>query len=103
MRPRCCLSSAGSVQAQFKEGGTEPNGTKTGQTQVTRWRAGIIIRASGGACKGITGYAPVPTDWPEQEVSILEEEKSGGAQINYEMVDGGVKIMTVQWDTSRRR
>jgi hypothetical protein len=89
------LGLAGSLRAQFKEGGSEPNDMKTGQTQVTRWRAGMIIRASGGACKGITGYAPIPTDWPEQEVSILKEEKTGGARISYEMVDGGAKIMTV--------
>ena len=69
---------------------------KTGQTQVTRWRAGMIIKASGGACKGMAGYAPVPTDWPEQEVNIVKEEKTGGAQISYEIVDGGAKIMTVR-------
>ena len=85
-----------SASAQFKEGGSEPNATKTGQTQVTRWRAGMIIKASGGACKGITGYAPVPTEWPEQEVNTVNEEKAGGAQINYELVDGGAKIMTVR-------
>jgi hypothetical protein len=90
-----CLSLAGSLRAQFKDGTTEPNEMKTGQAQVTRWRAGMIIRASGGACKGITGYAPVPSDWPEQEVSILKEEKTGGARINYELVDAGAKIMTV--------
>ena len=66
-----------SASAQFKEGGSEPNATKTGQTQVTRWRAGMIIKASGGACKGITGYAPVPTDWPEQEVNTVNEVKAG--------------------------
>jgi hypothetical protein len=85
-----------SVFAQFKEGGSEPNATKTGQAQVTRWRAGMIIKASGGACKGMTGYAPVPTEWPEQEVNTVNEEKAGGAQIRYEMVEGGAKIMTVR-------
>jgi hypothetical protein len=90
------LGLATSVSAQFKEGGSEPNGMKTGQTQVTRWRAGMIIKASGGACKGIAGYAPVPTDWPEQEVNTVDEEKGGGAQISYEMVDGGARIMTVR-------
>jgi hypothetical protein len=82
--------------AQFKEGGNEPEGTKTGQTQVTRWRAGMIIKASGGGCKGMAGYTAVPTDWPEQEVNVVEEEKTSGAQISYETVDGGVKIMNVR-------
>ncbi len=56
----------------------------------------MIIKASGGACKGMTGYAPVPTEWPEQEVNTVNEEKAGGAQISYEIVDGGAKIMTVR-------
>ncbi len=90
------LGLAASLRAQFKEGTTEPNAMKTGQTQVTRWRAGMIIRASGGACKGITGYAPVPVDWPEQEVSILKEERTGAARISYEIVGGGAKIMNVR-------
>ena len=82
-----------SALAQFKQGGSAPNDVKTGQTQVTRWRVGMVIRASGGACRGIIGYAPVPTEWPEQEVNVVNEEKDGGARISYEMVDGGAKIM----------
>jgi hypothetical protein len=85
-----------SALAQFKKGGTEPNDVKTGETQVTRWRAGMVIRASGGACRGITGYAPIPTEWPEQEVNVIKEEKDGGAHISYDLVDGGAKIMTVR-------
>ena len=90
------LGLATSASAQFKEGGSEPNDTKTGQTQVTRWRTGMTIKASGGACKGLAGYTPIPTDWPEQEVNTVNEEKGGGAQISYETVDGGAKIMTVR-------
>ena len=87
---------AATASAQFKKGGTEPEQTKTGQEQVTRWRVGMFIKATGGPCHGITGYAPVPTDWPEQEVSVIEEEVSPEAKIHYEIVDGGVKIMNVK-------
>ena len=53
---------------------------------------------------GITGYVPVPTEWPEQEVSIIEEEVSPEAKVTYETVDGGVKIMNVQdWAACRRQ
>jgi len=82
--------------AQFKEGGTEGNGTTTGQSQVTRWRVGMIIKASGGACLGMTGYVAVPTDWPEQEVNAKEEEVSPGVSIHYQTVDGGAKVMSVR-------
>ena len=82
--------------AQFKKGKDEPNGPKTGQTQVSYWRAGMVIKASGGACRGMTGYAPVPTDWPEQEVSVVKEDISPEAKVSYETVDGGVRIMNVR-------
>ena len=67
-----------------------------GDSQTTCWRTGMIVKATGGACRGITGYAPVPTDWPEQQVTILEEEVSPEAKISYKMIDGGVKIMNVR-------
>ena len=90
------LGSIAPAWAQFKEGGADAKGTKTGQTQVTRYRVGMIIKASGGACRSMGGYVPVPTDWPEQDVNTVEEEKTGGAQISYETVAGGVKIMNVR-------
>jgi hypothetical protein len=86
---------AASALAQFKEE-EKTEGTKLGQSQTTRWRVGMIIKASGGTCRGITGYAPIPTDWPEQEVSTVEEEISPEVKLHYEMVDGGVKIMNVK-------
>ena len=89
------IVAVASALAQFKEK-EESEGTKLGETQTTRWRVGMIIKASGGPCHGITGYAPVPTDWPEQEVSTVEEEVSPEAKIRYEIVDGGVKIMNVK-------
>jgi hypothetical protein len=103
MRVKCllatiglCLGMAATAGAQFKEGKSEPNSPKMGQSQVTRWRAGMIIKASGGACRGMMGYAAVPTDWPEQEVNIIEEDISPEAKVTYEMVDGGARIMNVK-------
>lgn len=85
------LGVAASALAQFKQG--EPDGAQIGEAKVTRWRAGIVVKASGGPCQGIVGYAPVPTEWPEQQVSTVAEEISPEAKIRYEFVDGGVKIM----------
>ena len=80
--------------AQFKQG--EPGGAKVGKSQTSQWRTGMIVKASGGACRGLVGYVPVPTDWPEQQVSIVKEDISPEAKIHYETVDGGVKIMNVR-------
>jgi transglutaminase-like putative cysteine protease len=82
--------------AQFKTG-SEPKGTKLSEdATVSRWRTGMVIKAVGGACRGLTGYVPVPTDWPEQQVTIVHEETSPGVRISYEMFEGGVKIMNVR-------
>ena len=80
--------------AQFKQG--EPGGTKVGKSQTSQWRTGMVIKATGGACRGLVGYVPVPTDWPEQQVSIVKEDISPEVRIHYETVDGGVKLMNVR-------
>lgn len=87
-----CISA--SALAQFKQG--EADGPKVGQSQTSRYRAGMIVTASGGTCRGLAGYVPVPTEWPEQQVTVVEEDVSPEAKVNYEIVDGGVKIMNVR-------
>jgi transglutaminase-like putative cysteine protease len=83
--------------AQFKD--AEPEGVKMGEGQTSRWRAGIIVSAVTGNCKGITGYVPVPTDWPEQQVRIVEEDVSPGVRVEYKMVEGTVKVMMMRLAT----
>ncbi len=81
--------------AQFDEGGDE-GGATLGQSRTQRWKAGLIVTAQGGQCNGIVGYAPVPVDWPEQKVTIVDEDISPGAKIGYRLVDGVVKLMVVK-------
>ncbi len=88
------LSVVATALAQFKQG--EPGGSKVGESRTSQWRTGMVVTASGGACRGLNGYVPVPTEWPEQEVKTVEEEISPEAKVAYEMVDGGVKIMNVR-------
>ena len=100
MTIRCfvgCLLLVGLVataRAQFKDG--EPGGTKLGRTTVTRWRCGIVVMASGGACNGLVGYAPVPTEWPEQQVKVVEEDVSPEVNFTYQVIDGTAKVMVVK-------
>jgi hypothetical protein len=89
-----CLSGFSPALAQFRDG--DPGGATTGKSQVAQWRTGMIVKASGGPCRGLTGYVPVPTDWPEQQVTTVNEEVSPEARISYETVDGGVRIMNVR-------
>ncbi len=90
------VSSVGfsaSASAQFQQG--ESGGARLGQSQVQRWRAGVIVTASSGPCRGIVGYIPVPIDWPEQQTKVVDEEVSPMAKVAYRMVDDTVKLMVV--------
>jgi hypothetical protein len=88
------LAAVCPVRAQFKQG--EPEGTKSGKSEVSRWRAGMVITASGGPCRALVGYVPIPTEWPEQDVKTVEEDISPEAKVTFETVDGGVKVMNVR-------
>jgi hypothetical protein len=87
-----CLT--GPVFAQFQQG--DPGGSGLGESKVVYWRAGMTVTAVGGACRGIVGYAPIPTDWPEQQVKIVEEDVSPTARLTYRTVQGSVKQMVVK-------
>lgn len=88
------LAMAAPAAGQFAEG--DPGGTKLGQSQTQKWRCGIIVTAAGGPCLGLSGYVPVPVDWPEQQVKVVQEDVSPGVKIGYQIVDGTAKIMTVK-------
>lgn len=80
--------------AQFRQ--ADPQGPPTGETKVQRMQAGLTVRAVGGPCRGIVGYMAVPTDWPEQQVQIVDEDVSPSARVSYQMVDGMAQQMTVR-------
>ena len=54
----------------------------------------MIITASGGPCKQLVGYIPVPMEWPEQRVKVLEEDIPPGVTIDYQPVSGTARVMT---------
>lgn len=87
--------AASPAWAQFKEGGQEEDGKKgttRGEAEVQRWQFGLTLSADNGSCSGLLGYVPVPLSWPEQEVSIVQEDITPLAKIRYETIEGG-KLM----------
>jgi hypothetical protein len=88
------LALPGSAFAQFAQQ-TSPAAGKQGKEVVQKWRAGMIITAVGGPCVSLVGSAPIPFDWPEQQVRVLNEEVSPMAKLSYETVGGAAKRMMV--------
>ncbi len=83
--------------AQFGDSVAEPTaGPQLGNSQTQRYKVGMVISASRAPCGGIYGTVPVPTDWPEQDVKIVEEDISKNVQrVRYRTLDDGVRQMLV--------
>ncbi|NLF67880.1 MAG: transglutaminase domain-containing protein [Candidatus Anammoximicrobium sp.] len=63
--------------------------------QTDRWQIGMTVTAA-GACSGIVAGIPVPMDWPEQQVRVLEEQRSAQvAPLRYRTLSDGVKQMLI--------
>ena len=88
------LLFAAAAPGQFQEG--DPGGTRLGEALTQRWKVGMIVTAVGGTCKGIVGYVPVPVEWPEQQVTVVEEDISPSAKISYRTIGGTMKLMVVK-------
>ncbi len=85
----------GSALGQFKEEASNPTNVELGQAQTQSWKAGMELTAVGGPCLGIKGYVPMPVNWPEQRVTIVEEDIAPAARISYRNAEGGMKLMVI--------
>ena len=83
--------------AEVDEANKPDLGPKLGDSQVQQIKIGISITAEGGACEGIVATTPVPIDWAEQQVKVIEQDVS--AQVrdfeDFRMIDGTVKQMVL--------
>ena len=89
--------AAAPAVAQFKEG--DPGGAKLGASHLQKWQAGIVVVAQGGPCKGIIGYAPIPSEWPEQQIKVAQQDVSPGVHVTYQTVADSVRVMVVRMPT----
>jgi hypothetical protein len=89
------LLASGPAAAQLAP--APQNGSRLGARQEQRWQVGLVVTAPDGRCGGIFGTVPVPSDWPEQQVRIVEEEISPNVtNVDYRTLENGVKQMVVR-------
>jgi hypothetical protein len=88
----------GPARAQFLESGAAGAAAATlGDVRVQKYRVGVVVTAEGGPCRGIYATLPVPRDWPEQKVRIVDEEVSRHVEtVRYRMLPGDVRQMVVE-------
>lgn len=99
------------AEAQFSFGTTgqkeeqkseeESRGPSFGASRTIKWRSGMVFEAlSGGTCTDILGTIPVPMEYPEQKVRIIEENFPNVARVGYrELKEGGVKELCLRMRT----
>ncbi len=86
-------SASPSVLAEDGENGS---GIKLVNPQTIRWKVGVVVTAENGPALGVVASAPVPEEWPEQQVKIVETDKSPHVRrIGYRDLDGGGRQMLV--------
>lgn len=90
----CALMSSVNVHAQevLPDNG---KGISLGREQVQRLMVGVKVKA-GGPCRGVFATVPVPMEWPEQQVQIVDESFSPAVKkVDYRILDKGVKQLLV--------
>lgn len=73
--------------------GENGHGPLLGRAVSHKYRAGMIFQAQpGGTCVDVFGSAPVPTEFPEQKVRMLEEDFPKIAKVDYRnLKEGGAR------------
>jgi len=89
-------STSASTWAQFDTpAGKAPAApAPLGESKTQKWEFGVSIRAVGGPCAGLFGTVPVPADWPEQQVKIVNEEITPQVRrTSYRTTDGLTQLL----------
>jgi transglutaminase-like putative cysteine protease len=85
------------ARAQFAAPEAGSAAPTLGDARTQKYRVGVVVMAEGGACRDIYATLPVPADWPEQKVQILQDDVSPDVRgLRYRTLPGGVKQMIVE-------
>jgi hypothetical protein len=85
------------LRAQQEEEAAREKGIQLVNPSTLQVRIGLEATAQGGPCKNVTCSFPLPMDWPEQKVTIVDEEKSPLVrQTRMQVLNDGVKQCVFQ-------
>ena len=72
-------------------------GTTLADPAKYKWKVGVKIVTGRNACRNLLVTIPVPTPWPEQTVSIVEENiPSSVHDVTYRELNSGVKQLVIK-------
>ena len=85
------------VVGQFQEEPLDIHAPRFGATGIQRYRVGVRVVAEGGRCRDIYATLPVPKDWPEQRVRIVQEDTTTDVRhLRFRDVDNAARQMIVE-------
>ena len=89
--------------AAKSENPKETDGATLGASFTRKYRAGMILEAAAGSpCTNVFGTVPVPMEFPEQKIRILEENFPDNIRVGYrELKEGGAKELVLKMRTLR--
>ena len=91
------VALTGPARAQFAAPEAGSAAPTLGDARTQKYRVGVMVVAEGGPCRGIYASLPVPADWPEQKVQVVQEDVSPDVRsLRYRVLPGGVKQMVVE-------
>ncbi len=60
--------------AEPVDGETKPTRLTYDSPKTQRWRIGLHLETNGSTCRDILATFPVPMDWPEQTVKVVDQD-----------------------------
>jgi hypothetical protein len=82
--------------AQFGQATSDAGGPRLDETQVVTMQIGIVVSAVDSDFTDIIGTTPVPMNWPEQQVQIVDEDFSEHvSDVSYEAIGDTVQQLVV--------
>lgn len=85
------------AHGQFLDAQPAARGPRLGDTRPQRFRVGMIVGATAGSLRDIYATMPVPGEWPEQQVRVVEEDVSPEVRsLRYRTLPTGVSQLIIE-------
>lgn len=94
------LSGCLVAPAQNRSSKASDKGIAFGEEKTSRWQVGMVVKADQGPLKSVYGTVPVPIDWPEQQVKVVDKQLTPGVRVSHRNL-GGVRQMLVKMPAIR--
>ena len=89
--------SCGQLLGQFQKKSLDSHAPQFGMSGIQRYRVGVRVVAQGGRCRDIYATLPVPMDWPEQKVRIVDEDTTTDIRrLRFRDLNGAARQMIVE-------